>query len=202
MTQSLTHPVYRVRAALPAGWVADATAAPIYPADEWTLHPAATDGAPAVTLILGWLPRGGRHSAMFPGGRLDDAHATTRRIGGVEREGTGEGNDRYFKIDFDVGELAVSIATAAATDGDRPVIDAILDQLAFDAAARPPGFPSPARHALELARGWATANGFPTAGIVFVGQPPGTTAFAFTVFHAGGLVPLRVDGVTVTRMPL
>jgi hypothetical protein len=192
---SIQHPIYPVHVRLPAGWTAEATRADIYPADVWALHGAGGH----VTLILGWLPRGGRQSAFFPGGRGEDAHPAIRQIAGEMREGIAEG--RRFLADFDVGELAVSVATMP-TDGTRE-IDAIVDSIAIDAAAKPVT-PSPARQALELAREWARKNGFPTDHIVYVGQPPSDSRHAFTVFHDGGLVPLRIDLATstVTRMPL
>ena len=203
LPQTVEHPLYRVRAMLPAGWVADAARAPIYPADTWSLHPT---GAlePRGTLILGWLPRGGRQSAMFPGERDSDAHHEARTIGGVSRDGLVESAGRSFKVDFDVGELAVSIATWASDDAQRATVDAIVAHLAFDPAARAPDHPSPARRALELARAWAKQHGHPPDGLVYVGQPPGSPLYAFTLFHAKGLVALRVDlaAGTVVEAPL
>jgi hypothetical protein len=196
---SIQHPSYPVHVRLPAGWTAEATRADIYPADVWALHGPGGH----VTLILGWLPRGGRQSAMFPGGRLEDTQPAIRRIAGEMREGIVEGGGRYFLIDFDVGELAVSVKTAATSDAAVRAIDAILDSIAIDPAAKPVT-PSPARQAFELAREWARNNGLPTDHIVYVGQPPNDSRHAFTVFHDSGLVPLRVDLTTstVTRMPL
>jgi hypothetical protein len=114
-----------------------------------------------------------------------------------------EQGDRHFMVDFDVGELAVSIRTSADTAGDQRVVDAILEAIEIDPAARP-AVASPARGALELARRWAADHGFPTDHIVYVGQPANDARHAFTVFHATGLVSLRVDiaSATVTRMPL
>lgn len=194
---SLQHPIYPVHLRLPAGWTAEATHADIYPADVWALHGPGGH----VTLILGWLPRGGRQSAFFPGGRAEDAHPATRQIAGELRECLVEGGGRRLLADFDVSELAVSVATFA--DSDTRAIDAIIGSIAIDAAAKPVT-PTPARKALELAREWARKNGFPTDHIVYVGQPPTDPRFAFTVFHDAGLVPLRVDLATstVTRMPL
>jgi hypothetical protein len=200
LSRTVEHPLYRVRADLPAGWVADAAHAEIYPADSWMLHPAAgTD--PSVSLILGWLPRGGRQSAFFPGGREADAHAETRTIGGAPREGLREGSS--FLVDFDVGELAVSIRAHATADAGRATADAIVAHLAFDPAARPPDHPRPARRALELARAWAVRNGQPSDHIVSTGASP-DGIYSFTLFHARGLVPLRVDVAreTVTQVPL
>lgn len=198
LPQVVTHPVYRVHAELPEGWVADAASAPIYPADSWMLHPADSN-TPVVALVLGWLPRGGRQSAFFPGGREEGGRAETRTIGGASREGLRESNS--FLVDFDVGELAVSVRTYATDDASRATVDAIVSHLAFDPAARAPDHPTPARRALELARGWARSHGYPTDNIVLVGKPG---PFAFTVFHGNGLVPLEVDPdtSTVTQKPL
>lgn len=204
LTEVAVHPVYRVRAELPAGWVAEATHAPIYPADLWSLHPAGPIGAPSVTLILGWLPRGGRQSAFFPGDRDDDAHPATLTIGGVARTGTSERGGHSFKLDFEVGELAVSISTLVSDDAQRATVEAVLARLAFDAAARPPGPPTPARRALDLARRWAGEHGYPADGLAYVGLAAGTPLHAFTLFHPRGLVALRVDVAagTVAQAPL
>jgi hypothetical protein len=200
--ETAVHPTYGVRAKLPAGWIAEAAHAPIYPADTWTLRapgvpPASFD--PSVTLILGWLPRGGRQSAFFPGEREDGARRETRVIGGAPREGLVE--SRSFLADFDVGDVAVSIRTYASDDAKRAIAHAVVAQLAFDPVHAPP---TAQREALELARAWAAAHDHPTANIVYVGQPPGTKLHAFTLFHDHGLVPLRVDlaAKTVTEAPL
>ena len=197
LTKTVEHPVYRVRAMLPAGWVADAAHADIYPADTWTLHPAGAR-TPMVALVLGWLPRGGRQSAFFPGERDDDAHHETRMIGGAARDGLVENGGRSFKMDFDIGELAVSISTWADDATARATIDEIVAHLAFDAAAHPASGPSPARRALELARGWAKQHGHSPDGLVYVGDLPGTRLQAFTLFHGRGLIALRVDLTTGT----
>nr|HEX4314767.1 hypothetical protein [Kofleriaceae bacterium] len=191
-TNLVTHPVYGVRAELPADWIAEQAHSDLYPADTWWLHPA-TANTPAVTLILGWLPRGGRHSASFPGGLTEDARADTRTIGGVARAGTAEKGDRSFKVDFDAGELAVSIRGYALDDATRVTVDAVMAQLAFDDDARPADFPSPARRALDLARAWARERGLPTERIVTTGAPAGASYVALTVFHPRGLHALRVD---------
>ena len=102
----------------------------------WSLHPASAN-APAVTLILGWLPRGGRHSALFPGERADDARPETRVIGGAPRAGIVEQAGRSFLVDFDLGALAVSVR-AYTLDDARPIVDAIVASLAFDPSVRPP----------------------------------------------------------------
>ena len=198
----VSHPVYRVTADLPPGWVADATHSALYPADTWTLHapgapPASFD--PSVTLILGWLPRGGRQSAFFPGEREEGGRRETRTIGGAPRDGLAE--SRTFLVDFDVGDLAVSIRTYGTDDAKRAIADAVVAQLAFDPVRAPP---SEQRAALELARAWATQHGHATSSIVYVGHAAGTKLHAFTLFHEHGLVPLRVDVAarTVTEAPL
>jgi len=198
----IEHASYPIRARVPVGWTAEASHAAIYPADVWLLHPRDRSDT-GIQIILGWLPRGGRQSAYFPGGTVPDAHPVSRRIGGISRDGTGENADRHFRIDFDVGELAVSIHAFATTDEQARVIDAILDAVTIDSDPRPATL-SPARRAFELAREWAKRNGFPTDHIVYVGPLANDSRYGFTVFHDRGLVPLGVDlaSATVTRMPL
>jgi hypothetical protein len=186
------HPLYRVRATVPDDWVAEAGYAEVYPADTWLLHP--DDGnEPQVRMILGWLPRGGRQSAFFPGDR-DDGHTEQRTIGGAPRTCWIENSVRQLLVDFDVNELAVSIATFAEGADDTATVDAIVERLTFDPDARAPDHPTPARRALELARAWARDHGQPADRLVYTGRPRGMTqAFAFTLFHARGLVALYVD---------
>jgi hypothetical protein len=201
LTQQVTHPVYGVQASLPLGWVADASHDDVYPADVWRLHPADGGVRTGVTLILAWQPRGGRHSAGFPGGDSEDSHAATRVVGGLPRNGTAEDDDSRFLVDFDAGELAVSISTFGTSEADRHATAAVLAHLSFDDLPVPE--PTPQRRALDHVRAWATEHGFPTDGIVYVGAPPNDTRHAFTLFHDRGLVPLRVDANgNVERMSL
>jgi hypothetical protein len=176
---------------VPDGWSADATRNTIIPADGWALHPK-DHVDHGVWLLLGWLPRGGRQSASFPGGREVDARPTRMIVAGAPRDGETSGAV-FFRGDFDVGEVAVSVTAVAHDATAKASVQAVLEHLHFDPSARPSGFPSPARRGLDLARGWAAAHGRPTDGIVLTGPVPGTALFGYTVFFDKGLQPLQID---------
>ncbi len=187
--RTVAHPTYGIRASLPEGWAAEASHSDVIPADVWALRPAGKP-LPAVVLLLGWLPRGGRQSAFFPGGRVEDAHPASIGIAGAARAGMLESSDRHFMADFDAGELAVSVNASVERSSDWPVVRAILAHLALDAVAPPPSEP---RRALDLARGYAAREKLPSAGIVYVGPGPRAETHRFTLLHDRGPIPLLVD---------
>jgi hypothetical protein len=188
------HPVYHVEARLPEGWVATLGHDAIIPVDTWFLHPQGVERV-GVRLMLDWQPRRGRHSSGFPGGRDGDEVPSTKTVGGASRSGELFLQRTAFRIDFDVGEVAVSVVATVGDDRDWPSIDAVLRGLRFDPNARP-AVVSSARRGLDLARRWATEHGFPTDGIVSTSEDRMAPTQHFTVFHRRGLESLTITPAT------
>jgi hypothetical protein len=189
-----THPVYRVEAQLPEGWVATPGHNPIIPVDTWFLHPQGGERV-GVRLMLDWQPRRGRHSSGFPGGRDGDEAPSTKTVGGAPRSGELFLRRAAFRSDFDVGELAVSVVATVGDDQDWASIDAVLRGLRFDPSARP-AVVSSARRGLDLARRWATEHGFPTDGIASTSEDRMAPTQHFAVFHRRGLESLTITVAT------
>ncbi len=187
-------PGYGISAAVPDAWVAEAKHNEAIPAEAWRIHPKGHEDE-GVWLLVDWLPRRGRHSAYYPGGAGTDTKGSRVVVAGVPRDGN-TSEAAFFRADFDVGEVALSVTVVAHDDDTRTTARQILARMRFDPSARPPDFPSPARRGLDLARGWATAHGHPTDGIVYTGPLPDTAQQGFTVFFDNGLQTLRVDPTT------
>ena len=201
--QKVTHPVYPLTAELPEGWTAEAQHAPIYPADTWMLQPASGGGrGPFVHVIVGWLPRGGRQSAFFPGGRLGSGRPGTLVVAGRQVPCLVEADSRL--ADFDVGSLALSVRALARTEHDRDLIDQVLAHMTIDESVQPPRETAEKRRALDLAADYARRRKLAGVNIVYTGPGPLPGTYRLTIFYNRGLLAVVVDprAGTVKEEPL
>ncbi len=195
------HSHYSIEAQLPPGWEAIEERDDVVPCDRWVLRPEGepltADNARRITRIvvsLAWLPRPSRMTAGFPGGRAEDARTDDMVVAGRRVPCVVEHRGRSWLADVEVGELALSVRLWGAKPWDVALARRVAARLKVDRKARPKGYPSVERRALDLAREFAAKQGLEHTGIVWTGNDPEDAHRVFlTIFHEGGVTALVVD---------
>jgi hypothetical protein len=182
---------YPITARIPKNWRAEASRNEIIPVDSWILSGIASDER--VIVSIEWLPRSGRHSSGFPGGRVGTERHESMVVAGKQRDVIVVEEENLVRTDFDTNALAVSVIGHSKTDRALSIVRKVMESILVDESVNPPPSAVPGLLALELTRAFARSKGLPDTGIVTTrpGNEPNT--FNMTIFHSHGLVGVLAD---------
>lgn len=213
--KTVRHPVYPISIRIPRRWQDNVGRDNIIPVDTWsfswpeyfaTLNKGAAaynesekiKELPTIYFLVSWLPRVGRHSAGFPGGRLEDEHGSKLLVGKKDLAGILENKDTQFLADWDEYGLALSLKVRVPNKGDWPLIKEVLRSFSVDESQAAPKTIEQA--GLEQVEQFAREKKINDFNVVYTPSGSDTGPLLYTIFLRGigssstaGLVTVEID---------
>jgi len=182
---------YPITARIPKNWRTEAGRNEIIPVDSWTLSGTASDER--VVVNVAWLPRLGRHSSGFPGGRIGTERHESMLVAGKQRDVIVVEETSVIRTDFDTNDLAVSVIGHSKTDRSLRTVRKVMESISVDESVKPPPKAASGLRALELTRAFARSKGLADTSIVTTGPGKEPNTFHMTIFHSHGLLGVLAD---------